>query len=84
MLLQLSAINSLFQFMGVDFKKQFLHYGDFDPPLLGDDIFQGGYMDRERIDTYDKSQFHNLGHIWQQYSKTPLVKQLGYQNALGD
>ncbi len=76
-------IKKLFDFVGIDFNKQFLRYGDFDIVSNDDQFistsqtFQRGYLDKERICPYSTK---HLASYWRQYKHKPLTTFLGYNN----
>ena len=78
------VIEQVFDFIGAEFNKQFLTYGDFDQTFYNDRTFQRGTIDPEKIDTYSKTQCGLTKADCAKLEATELVRNLGYVGSYKD
>lgn len=76
LLLNDSIVESVFDFSGIIFDKQYLRYGDFDQFLISDPTFRGGFRDGEKVDFYEHSE--ELQRHWDKLKNKEIVMQFGY------
>lgn len=76
-ILNFNVVRGVFQFIGEEYDIQYLQYGDFDHEPVNCPIFLKGRVDRERIDSRDKSDFIDA---WKEYQNSQMVVDMGYNN----
>lgn len=77
-LLNYTSLKEVFTFLGEKYNEQYVRYGDFDQPLIGNPIFDSGRINLERIDHHPEK---HLLRNWDKYSNTKLIKELGYKRS---
>ena len=75
-LMNKKEIKKMFRFCDTNFHSQYLTYGDFDQPHNNDPVFQGGIIDYEYVDRYDKTKFRG---IWNKYINSSILSELDYE-----
>ncbi len=75
-------IQRLYEFIDIPYNKQYLHYGDFDQPIISDKTFQRGVIDMDKIGSHKIPSY--LQQIWKKYYKSDIINLLGYDKSFMD